>query len=126
MKFGVEGGEYIYSSSSTFLGFPGTRHGGGGLLVAAAPGRRPGSLAHRRSRPPASAAHTHPIPKRPLHARTRAFALSCTTPWHLARPGTWHALALGTCVLAVVRVLVRPWSASGSVADACVFASRRG
>ena len=94
--------------------------------MAAAPGGRPGSLAHRRSRPPASAAHTHPIPKRPLHARTRAFALSCTTPWHLARPGTWHALALGTCVLAVVRVLVRPWSASGSVADACVFASRRG
>ena len=100
--------------------FHGTSHGGGGLPVAAAPGGRTGSLAHRRSRPPASAAHTHPIPTRPLHARARAFALSCTTPWHLARLGTWHALALGTCVLAAVS-LVRSWNVSGSAAGVCVL-----
>ena len=44
------------------------------------------------------------------------------TPWHLARLGTWHALALGTCVLALVRVFARSWRASpGSVAGACVI-----
>ena len=40
----------------------------------------------------------------------------------MARLGTWHALALGTCVLALVRVFARSWRASpGSVAGACVI-----
>ena len=54
------------------------------------------------------------------YART-AFA-QLQTPWHLARLGTWHALALGTCVLALVRVFARSWRASpGSVTGACVI-----
>jgi hypothetical protein len=63
-----------------------------------------------------------PLEPGPPYARTAFAQLPAQTPWHLARLGTWHALALGTCVLALVRVFARSWRASpGSVAGACVI-----
>ena len=51
----------------------------------------------------------------------RSGALALGSPWHLARLGTWHALALGTCVVATVL----PWSLPAClVFSLCVLATR--
>ena len=66
------GGAYLlYSNQSPekfpIRGFSGTSHGGGGLPVASAPGGRPGSPAHLRSRSRSSAAHPRPLARIYLH-----------------------------------------------------------